>query len=68
MDKTLNILNDMEKIKIDLLKKINEIGINESAKILKIKQPDISLWIHGKRKWSFEKIINLYDRLKENPG
>lgn len=55
----------INKLQIELIKKIKQIGIMKSAKICGLKQPDISAFIHGKRKWSVEKKLKIFKKLKK---
>jgi len=38
-------------------------GIKKAVEITGLKQPDISAWISGKRKWSYEKLLIVSDKL-----
>ena len=49
----------------ELLKsRIREIGVSQSAKLLGVKQPDVSRWLHRRGNWSAEKLSRSYEILK----
>lgn len=61
--KARKIKLELDRIENDLIARINLLGVNKSATFLKLKQPDISAWIHGRRNWTYNKILDIADKL-----
>jgi len=60
---SLKIRNNLSLLDIELRTKIIDMGIKKAVEITGLKQPDISAWISGKRKWSYEKLLIVSDKL-----
>lgn len=58
---------DESKIKLPelLRKKIQAVGITKTAELCELKQPDVSAWYNGQRKWSLEKMAMIYGKLED---
>lgn len=58
---------DESKIKLPelLRKKIQTVGITKTADTCGLKQPDVSAWYNGQRKWSLEKMAMIYGKLED---
>ncbi len=46
-----------------LIAEIKSIGVNKAVELSGLKQPDISAWINGKRKWTWNKILKVAEKL-----
>jgi hypothetical protein len=61
--KSNQIKKDLIEIEQVLRQKIITIGISNVAEILKSNRVDIQLWVHNKRNWTYNKILNIAERL-----
>jgi len=56
-------MQELVFLKQALFYEIQKIGVNKAVDLSGLKQPDISAWMHGKRRWSWSKILKVADRL-----
>lgn len=61
--KSKQIKQELEQLEFDLVDVITEIGVKKSVEISGLKQPDISAWKNGRRKWTWNKILAIAEKL-----
>lgn len=61
--KTQKLRQELARIEQALVCEIKKIGVNKAVELSGLKQPDISAWINEKRKWTWNKILNVAERL-----
>jgi hypothetical protein len=54
---------ELAQLEQALVAEIKKIGVNKAVEILVLKQPDISAWLHGERKWSWDKVLKISEKL-----
>ena len=54
---------ELARIEQALIVEIKKVGVNNAVELSGLKQPDISAWINGKRKWTWNKILNVAEKL-----
>ena len=60
--KTKQIKKDLKELEQKVKMKLR---IEKSAhELIDLKQPDVSGWLNGRRKWSYEKIIKIAEKLE----
>jgi len=58
------IRKDLEKLEFNLRLNVEKIGIHKTVELTGLKYTDIQAWLKGRRRWSFEKILNISDKIK----
>lgn len=53
---------ELVQIEQALVDEIKKVGVNKAVELSGLKQPDISAWINGKRKWTWNKILNIAEK------
>ena len=61
--KSIQIKKELEKLDNKLRNQIAGKGISESSNFIGLKRQDLSAWMNGRRKFSWEKIIEIAERL-----
>ena len=61
--KAARIKSELVQLEQALRDKMYKIGVLESAKISGQKQPDISAWLNNKRNWTYNKILEIAEKL-----
>jgi len=61
--KSKKIKEEIEILIPKLKDKIFSISYKKTSEMTKLKQPDISMWLNGKRIWSYEKILKIAEKL-----
>ena len=54
---------ELAQIERALVDKIEKVKVNKAVELSGLTQPDISAWITGKRKWTWNKILNVAEKL-----
>lgn len=60
--RTQNVRKELAHIEQALVNEIKKVGVNKAVELSGLKQPDISAWINRKRKWTWNKIINVAEK------
>ena len=63
MMKSQKLKQELAHLEQALVDEIKKVGVNKAVELSGLKQPDISAWINGKRKWTWNKILNVAERL-----
>jgi hypothetical protein len=61
--KSQRIKSELVQLEQALHDKMYKTGVYESAKITGLKQPDISAWLNKKRNWTYNKILEIAEKL-----
>jgi len=61
--KAKKVNQELAHIEQALIAEIKSIGVKKAVELSGLKQPDISAWIHSKRKWTWNKILNVTEKL-----
>jgi len=60
----LKIRESLSLLDIELRTYIQQIGEKKAVELSGLKQPDINAWVNGKRKWSFEKLLSVAEKIQ----
>jgi predicted glycosyl hydrolase (DUF1957 family) len=61
--KSQRIKSELVQLEQALRDKMYKIGVVESAKMSGQKQPDVSAWLNNKRNWTYNKILEIAEKL-----
>ncbi len=61
--KSSEIKAELEKLEKELREQIYKTGVQETARIIGQKQPDLSAWLNNKRNWTWNKILEIAEKL-----
>ena len=61
--RTQKVRKELAQVEQALVDKIKNVGMNKAVELSGLKQPDISAWTNGKRKWTWNKILNVAEKL-----
>ena len=61
--KSKEIKQELELLETTLWHKIKDTGVMESSRMTGLKQPDISEWLNQKRNWTWNKILEIAEKL-----
>jgi hypothetical protein len=59
MKEIIQFTQIMQSMHKKISAKILELGVTNAAKLLNLHHSDVSAWLHGRRKWSMEKMIKI---------
>jgi len=59
----LHLREELDNLAIMIKQEIAFTTVSEFARRVGLKQPDVSAWLNGKRKWSYEKLLNIMDKI-----
>ena len=61
---TSKIKEQMEQLETTTRQAIKQMGAAEAARITGIHRTTISAWVYGRRKWSYEMLIRVAEKLE----
>lgn len=61
--RAVKIKSEIVQLEQALRDKMYKIGVVESAKMSGQKQPDVSAWLNNNRNWTYNKILEIAEKL-----